>query len=137
MPHQLGWSLLGAVPKCECVAVLMGARKAVLMCSEESDTMPSLPPPAGSIIDITEGSLDTYIQERLNSTFVEAKKRGKTPVLPDELLYDGPGLHYWSQIIYRPAYYQVHDETRIFIKYGQDIVSYIQPSATLIDIGSG
>jgi len=94
-------------------------------------------PPSGSIIDITEGNLEAYIKERLNSSFVEAKKRGRTPVLPDELLYDGPGLHLWSEIIYKPVYYQVHDETRIFQKYGQDIVSYIQPSATLIDIGSG
>jgi uncharacterized SAM-dependent methyltransferase len=94
-------------------------------------------PASGSIIDIMDGNLEGYIKERLNSTFVEAKKIGKTPVLPDELLYDGPGLHIWSEIIYRPMYYQVHDETRILQTYGQDIVSYIQPSATLIDIGSG
>ena len=99
--------------------------------------MATMLPASGSIFDITDGNLEGYIKERLNSTFVEAKKTGKTPVLPDELLYDGPGLHIWSEIIYRPVYYQVHDETRIFQTYGQDIVSYIQPSATLIDIGSG
>jgi len=68
---------------------------------------------------------------------VDAKKRGKTPVLPDELLYDGLGLHHWSEIIFRPAYYQVHDETRILQTHGMEIASYIRPSATLIDIGSG
>jgi len=109
----------------------------MLRCPQKSEIMASMLPSSGSIIDITEGNLEAYIKERLHSTFVEAKKRGRTPVLPDELLYDGPGLHLWSEIIYRPAYYQVHDESRIFQKYGQDIVSYIQPSATLIDIGSG
>jgi hypothetical protein len=107
------------------------------LCHQKSEIMATVLPPSGSIIDIMEGNMDGYIKERLDSTFVEAKKRGKTPVLPDELLYDGPGLHLWSEIIYKPVYYQVHDETRILQKYGQDIVSYIQPSATLIDIGSG
>jgi len=99
--------------------------------------MPPVLPTHGSIIDIGGGKVDAYILERLQSTLLNAKKRGDTPYLPDELLYYKTGLHIWSEIIYRPEYYQTRDEIALFEQNGEQIASHVQPGATLIDLGAG
>jgi uncharacterized SAM-dependent methyltransferase len=91
----------------------------------------------GTVIDIVGNGLNDYLLERIQTSLVDAKKKGDMPYIPEEFLFleDGPYIH--SLCYHHEKCYQTHDEKHLFRQNGQKIAQYIPANSVLIDLGSG
>ncbi|KAK3390089.1 hypothetical protein B0H63DRAFT_557112 [Podospora didyma] len=92
---------------------------------------------SGTILDIGGSKLENATHQALTNVLAKATTTGTPITLPDEMLYDSTGHELWSQIIYHPDYYQTRDEISLLDSNGDDIASYINPGAVMLDIGAG